>query len=231
MVWAFLGQVLCDGKKASCQATVSCVVAYCLQKELTIPTADTGDYCRARAKLSEAALRDLTREVAAEVEEQADPAWLWIGLHAKLVDGFTFTMPDTEKNQREYPQAKTQKPGVGFPIARAVAILSLATACVSDLAVGPRAPTAGWSGKGNRRNGLIASVAELLQVRRCGGGGSLLLFVHDDCVVVESGRASLCADASATSCGLPARTTFGKVRSPHCLDEAASTGLDGPGNL
>jgi hypothetical protein len=139
MGWAFLGQVLRDGKEASCQSAVSCVVAYCLQKELTIPTADTGDYCRARAKLSEAALRDLTREVAAEVEEQADPAWLWIGLHAKLVDGFTFMMPDTEKNQREYPQAKTQKPGVGFPIARAVAILSLATACVSDLAVGPYA--------------------------------------------------------------------------------------------
>lgn len=139
MVWAFLGQVLRDGKEASCQAAVSCVVAYCLQKELTIPTADTGDYCRARAKLSEAALRDLTREVAAEVEEQADPAWLWLSLHAKLVDGFTFTMPDTEENQREYPQAKTQKPGVGFPIARAVAILSLATACVSDLALGPYA--------------------------------------------------------------------------------------------
>jgi hypothetical protein len=79
MVWAFLGQVLCDGKKASSQATVSCVVAYCLQKELTIPTADTGDYCRARAKLSVAALRDVTREVAAEVEEQANPAWLWRG--------------------------------------------------------------------------------------------------------------------------------------------------------
>ena len=99
----------------------------------------TSDYCRARAKLSEAALRDLTREVAAEVEEQADPAWLWLGLHAKLVDGFTFTIPDTVENQRESPQSKSQKPGIGFPIARAVAILSLATACVMDLAVGPYA--------------------------------------------------------------------------------------------
>lgn len=139
MVWSFLGQVLRDGKEASCQAAVSCVVAYCLQREVTTPTADTGDYCRARAKLAEAALRDLTREVAAEVEEQADPAWLWLGLHAKLVDGFTFTMPDTEENQAAYPQAKTQKPGIGFPIARAVAILSLATACTMDLAVGPYA--------------------------------------------------------------------------------------------
>jgi len=136
MVWSFLGQVLRDGKQASCQAAVSFVVAYCLQQEIAAPTSDTGDYCRARAKLSEAALRDLTREVAAEVEEQADPAWLWLGLHAKLVDGFTFTMPDTEKNQAEYPQPKSQKPGVGLPIARAVAVVSLATACVMDFAVG-----------------------------------------------------------------------------------------------
>ena len=45
-------------------------------------------------------------------------------------------MPDTPQNQAEYPQPKTQKPGVGLPIARAVAIVSLATACVMDLAMG-----------------------------------------------------------------------------------------------
>lgn len=154
MVWAFLGQVLHDGKEASCQAAVSCVVSFCLMRDIEAPTSDTGDYCRARAKLSEAALRDLTREVAAEVEEQADSAWLWHGLHAKLVDGFTFTMPDTVKNQREYPQAKTQKPGIGFPIARAVAILSLATACVMDLAVGP------YSGKETGENALLRQLLD-----------------------------------------------------------------------
>lgn len=154
MVWAFLGQVLNDRKKASCQAAVSCVVSYCLLRDLAVPTSDTGDYCRARAKLSEAALRDLTHEVAAEVEAQADPAWLWLGLHAKLVDGFTFTMPDTEKNQRAYPQAKTQKPGVGFPIARAVAILSLATACVMDVAIGP------YAGKETGETALLRKLLE-----------------------------------------------------------------------
>ena len=203
MVWAFLGQVLRDSKEASCQAAVAFVVSYCLLKDLAVPTSDTGDYCRARAKLSEAALRDLTREIAAEVEEQADPAWLWLGLHAKLVDGFTFTMPDTEQNQRQYPQSKSQKPGVGFPIARAVTILSLATAWVMDLAVGPRAPTAGWSREGDRRNGFVAAVVGLFRGGRRSRDGSLLLLLHDDCVVVESGRASLCADAPGTACRLP----------------------------
>ncbi len=149
MVWSFLGQVLRDGKEASCQSAVARVVISCHQQGTDTPTADTGDYCKARAKLSEAALRDLTREVAAEVQQQADPSWLWKGLHAKLVDGFTFTMPDTEKNQAEYPSPKTQKKGVGLPIARAAAILSLATAAVMDLAVGP------YSGKETGETALL----------------------------------------------------------------------------
>lgn len=139
MVWSFLGQALRDGKDASCQAAVARVVNYCEQEQIAPPTADTGDYCRARAKLSEAALHELSCEVAGETEAAAEADWLWKGKHAKLIDGFTFTMPDTPANQAEYPQQKSQKPGVGLPIARAVAILSLATACVVDLAVGPYA--------------------------------------------------------------------------------------------
>jgi hypothetical protein len=137
MVWSFLGQVLRDGKEASCQSAVAHVVTYCGQQATAVPTSDTGDYCRARAKLSEAALHNLSCEVAAEVEQQANEDWLFLDMHAKLIDGFTFTMPDTIKNQREYPQQKAQKPGVGLPIARAVAVLSLATACVTNAAIGP----------------------------------------------------------------------------------------------
>ncbi|MCH7688923.1 MAG: IS4 family transposase [Planctomycetes bacterium] len=152
MVWAFLSQVLRDGKEASCQASVARVVALRQQLGQSTPTEDTGDYCRARAKLSEAALRDLTGEVAAQLQEQADPKWLWKGMHAKLVDGFTFTMPDTPQNQAAYPQQKAQKPGVGLPIARAAAIISLATACVMDLAIGP------YSGKQTGETALLRAL-------------------------------------------------------------------------
>jgi hypothetical protein len=136
VLWSFLGQVLRDGKEASCQASVARVVAYCEQEQIAPPTADTGDYCRARAKLSEAALHELSCDVAAETETAAQADWLWKDKHAKLIDGFTLTMPDTPANQAEYPQQTSQKPGVGLPIARAVAILALATACVMDLALG-----------------------------------------------------------------------------------------------
>ena len=48
-------------------------------------------------------------------------------------------MPDTAENQEAYPQNTQQKEGLGFPIARVVMLLSLATAMVTDMAVGPYA--------------------------------------------------------------------------------------------
>ena len=137
MIWSFLGQVLRDGKEAACQAAVARIVAHQQAIGGTIPTSDTGDYFRARAKLSEDALHDLVVEIGAELEWEANAAWLWKDRHAKLVDGFTFTMPDMAANQAEYPQQKGQKRGVGLPIARVAAILSLATGCILDAAVGP----------------------------------------------------------------------------------------------
>jgi len=152
MVWSFLGQVLRDGKEASCQSAVARVVTHAQQQRTDTPTADTGDYCKARAKLSAGALRDLTREVAGEMEQRADASWLWKNLHAKLVDGFTVTMPDTPKNQHKYPQPKTQKSGVGLPIARVVTIVSLATACLVDAAIGP------YKGKQTGELALLRSI-------------------------------------------------------------------------
>ena len=152
MVWSFLGQVLRDGKEASCQAAVARIVVHQQQTGGAVPTSDTGDYCRARRKLSDEALHALSVEIAAEVQQQADTAWLWKGRHAKLVNGFTFTMPDTPANQAAFPQHTAQKPGVGFPIARACAILSLATACILDLAFGP------YSGKETGETALLRSL-------------------------------------------------------------------------
>ena len=44
-------------------------------------------------------------------------------------------MPDTRANQARFPQVRSQKPGVGFPIARLVAIVSLSAGAVLDWAM------------------------------------------------------------------------------------------------
>jgi hypothetical protein len=159
VIWAFLSQVLRDGKGASCQSAVAQIVSYCTEAGLAVPTQDTGDYCRARAKLSEAAIRELCVEVAKGLEQAADGSWLWKDkFHAKLIDGFTFTMPGTPENQARYPHPTSQKPGVGLPIVRAVAILSMATGCVMDLAMGP------YKGKETGETALLRSILRSLAV-------------------------------------------------------------------
>jgi len=137
VLWAFLAQTLKDGKGAACAAAVADIATHLLQTGQRPPSGDTGDYCRARAKLNLTALQCLVRQSARQLEEEADSSWLWKGLHAKLVDGFTFTMPDTPANQAVFPQQKSQMPGIGFPIARACAVVSLATASLCDIAIGP----------------------------------------------------------------------------------------------
>jgi len=149
VLWAFLAQTLRDGKGAACAAAVADIATYMLQTGRCPPSGDTGDYCRARAKLSLSALERLAVESAGQLERDADPCWLWKGLHAKLVDGFTFTMPDTPENQEAFPQLDSQEPGVGFPIARACTVVSYATACVCDVAIGP------YEGKETGENALL----------------------------------------------------------------------------
>jgi len=138
-LWSFIGQVLQDGKQRSCQAAVTRATRYLVEQDRRPPGGDTGGYCRARYKLHGAVLRQLVGEIAANMSTRNPPHWLWHNKQVKLVDGFTFTMPDTPENQQAFPQAKTQEPGVGFPIARACAVLSLSDASIHDVAFGPYA--------------------------------------------------------------------------------------------
>jgi putative transposase len=151
VLWAFLGQALRDSKGASCAAAVENISTYMNQSDRLAPCGDTGDYCRARAKLDQQAVQHLTTDTARRLEADVPEAWLWKGRHAKLVDGFTFTMPDTAKNQQAFPQQSSQAPGVGFPIARACTIQSLATAAVCNLAIGP------YAGKETGESALLRS--------------------------------------------------------------------------
>jgi hypothetical protein len=134
-LWAFLSQVL--GADKSCRAAALRVLVLVVALERGPCSADTGLYCRARAKLPAALLRRLTLQVADELEQAVPGHWLWKGRHVYLADGTTATLPDTPENQAAYPQPPTQKPGLGFPMIRLVVLLSLATAALGGLAFGP----------------------------------------------------------------------------------------------
>jgi len=74
-----------------------------------------------------------------------------------VYDGSHASMPDTPANQAEYPQPDTQKPGLGFPLARLAAVFSLATGAVLDLAIGR------YAGKGQSELGLLRKLWTLLR--------------------------------------------------------------------
>jgi len=151
-LWSFIGQVLQDGKQRSCNAAVTHATRYMVEHGLEPPSPDSGQYCRARHKLTAEVIRNLVREIAENMSLANPDSWLWHRRNVKLVDGFTFTMPDTPENQKEFPQLKSQAPGVGFPIARACVVLSLADACIHNVAIGP------YAGKETGETALLRKV-------------------------------------------------------------------------
>src|SRR2546429_4358322 len=61
-------------------------------------------------------------------------------------------MPDTRENQRDYPQPDTQKPGLGFPLARIAAVFSLACGAVLDVGI------CRYAGKGQSELGMLRTL-------------------------------------------------------------------------
>ena len=130
----FLSQLLSDDH--TCLPAVTRLLAWRTARGLPACSADTGGYCKARQRLPEALLPRLARDTANGLQDNAPEAWLFHGRRVILADGSAASMPDTPENQAEYPQHTLQKPGCGFPIARIVVLISLATGCVLDAAIG-----------------------------------------------------------------------------------------------
>ena len=127
----FLGQVL--GADHSCRAAVARLITHRLAQGQRPCSAQTGAYCQARQRLPESFFADVACQTGRALEADVEPRWLWKGRHVYLFDGTTVTMPDTRENQKAYPQVYNQKPGLGFPIARLGALISLACGAVVSL--------------------------------------------------------------------------------------------------
>jgi hypothetical protein len=156
-LWAFLSQVL--DADHSLDAAVARVIAFHLSqgREEDI-SSNTPAYSKARSRLPEKIISTLVRESAEQMEASLPHDWLWKKLHhLKLIDGSTVSMPDTPENQALYPQPNSQKKGVGFPIARIVAVISCVSGAVLDLAIGP------YSGKETGENALLRQLMHVFK--------------------------------------------------------------------
>ena len=97
---------------------------------------DTSNYCKARKRLPLSFIVRLVRKLG-ELPRRKGQRWMALERtrSATWSTAPSASMPDTPANQRAFPQPAGQKPGVGFPLARFVTIISLATGAVRDLAI------------------------------------------------------------------------------------------------
>ena len=153
-LWVFLGQVL--SADHSGRAAVARLNAHRVARGQRPCSARTGAYCRARQRLPEAFVSTAACSVGRALDARADRGWRWKGRRVYLFDGTTVTMPDTRDNQAAYPQVYNQGPGVGFPIARLGAVISLACGAVVNLGFGR------YAGKGQGEVSLLRRLWDVL---------------------------------------------------------------------
>ena len=153
-LWVFLGQVL--SQDHSCRAAVARLIAHRISRKQKACSAETGAYCLARKRLPESFCSDVARQTGSALDSSAKEQWLWKGRRVLAYDGSTVSMPDTEKNQKAYPQPPQQKPGVGFPLARIAALFSLSCGAVVELGICRN------TGKGNSELGMLRRLWSIL---------------------------------------------------------------------
>jgi len=150
----FLSQ--CADADQSLTQAVARLLAHRIAQGESACSSNTGAYSKARQRLPEELIANLTRHTGAQLMTEAPAEWCWHGRDVKIVDGATASMPYTDANQAAYPQPSVQKPGLGFPIVRFVVIFSLAVGTVLDAAFCP------YKGKENSELALFRRLHDSL---------------------------------------------------------------------
>jgi hypothetical protein len=90
-------------------------------------------YCDARARLPLSVYQDLFSHVCEAVMPQTRRAdHRWHGHRTFLIDGSTFSMPDTPQLRKAFGTPSGQKPGCGFPVAHLLVLFNAQTGLLLD---------------------------------------------------------------------------------------------------
>src|SRR5271157_4737852 len=121
----------------SCRAAVKRIAAWLSSQGEKLANDEDDPYIKARRRLPETVPLRLMKHIGRRCHERAEASWRWCDRTIKSVDGSMVSMADTSANQAEYPQSRSQAPGLGFPLARLVVVFCLATGVVLESAIGP----------------------------------------------------------------------------------------------
>jgi hypothetical protein len=127
LFWAFLFQVL--NPDMPCQEVVGKLRAWTLTRRdrRGKPSLSTSAYCQARRSLSQKLLQAVFDKLREHLSRRANSTWLWCDRPVKVIDGTSFSMPDTKPNQKRWPQPSTQKKSCGFPMTKMLGLFCLST--------------------------------------------------------------------------------------------------------
>jgi len=151
VLWGWLSQALSQDK--SLNEAVSRILAHRVATGLPAISASSASYSNARQRFPESAMSRMAREIGQRVHGSAPETALWNGREVFLVDGTGLSLPDSPKNEVEYPRPHADRLAVGFPLMRASALISLATGAVLDMTFSQ------YTGKGTSE---LAMLQELL---------------------------------------------------------------------
>jgi hypothetical protein len=94
-------------------------------------------FCQARARLPLAVFRALLRQMVRALIPDTEAIGRWRGHRTFLVDGSSFSMPDTPALQAHFGQPGNQARGCGFPVARILALFHAGTGLLLEVAAAP----------------------------------------------------------------------------------------------
>ena len=94
-------------------------------------------YCQARANLPLAVFRAVLRFVIRALVPTTEQEGRWHGHRTFLLDGSSFSMPDTPELQRHFGQPGGQAQGCGFPVAKILALFHSGTGLLLDVIAAP----------------------------------------------------------------------------------------------
>ena len=94
-------------------------------------------YALARARLPRAVLQKILRDLVQALVPVTDAEGRWRGHRTWLVDGSSFSMPDTPALQAQFGQSGAQAPGCGFPVAKMLALFHAGTGFLMDIIATP----------------------------------------------------------------------------------------------
>jgi len=143
----FLSQVF--NEDGTCIFAIACFISSQITKHTKQCALNTGSFCKAKARLPIALVESLARRIGQTTEKSYGSRWMWKHGRVKVVDGTGVSMPETPANLAVFPRHSGRTAQVGFPVGRVVAVFSLSTGTLIDLAI------AGWKGKGTGETSLL----------------------------------------------------------------------------